>query len=87
MKLAMDAIVMMCPWFFSIMLGMNSRTIRKCEMVFTSNVWRILDSDFSSIAPSWPTPALLIRMVGCPLSARIVAATSAMLDEEVMSVL
>ena len=85
MKEAIDAVVMMCPWFFSIMEGTNSFTIKKWAMVLTSKTFRSEASSSPIMVPRPPIPALLKRILGLPWAFRISSANVLMLEALVTS--
>jgi hypothetical protein len=71
--------------FLRIMDGRNSFTVQKCEIML---IWKILVTHsllVSRMECGWPTPALLMRMLGSPSSARTNLAASAMDDGDVTS--
>lgn len=84
-KLAILAIVTMWPWFLRTMLGTNSFTMLKWDIVFTSNVRRTCSSETSRIVDPLPMPALLTKMVASPCASLILPATVPMLLEDVTS--
>lgn len=82
---AMDAMVTTVPWFAATMAGRNSRRRRKWLRMLT---WKTLLTDSSVVVrrerPA-AVPALLTRMVGMPISARMEEAMEETSVGEVMS--
>ena len=84
-RAASDATVTTVPWLCEIMSGRNSLTKRKCDRMLTANVFEIEASVDDRIVRPEPMPALLMRIVGCPMVERIEVAASATAEGSVIS--